>query len=265
MYIRMTILALAALVATTPARADEATEKVLNCIRANVPETLRVQEISLTTSNNSGDTQVLKGRLFAMREKAGEKRGLLRAMLRVDGPASVAGVSYLVRETDDYLRDGMFIYLPSVKRVRRVTGTFADGSLLNTRLSYYDFKQMANAFGDLAAQLEAPSEIEGRPVYTLVFTALEGSETRYTSVKAWVDQKTCVPLKAEFYEGPQPRKQLTAPVASLQQSDKYWYASELEMLDLTDNGKTVLKIGKINTTNAPPDSYFNQNSFYLGN
>ena len=89
-------------------------------------------------------------------------RGGNRFALLLDGPQffprMLAAIEETILEflvtgdcdlsTDDYLRDGMFVYLPAVKRVRRVTGTFADGALMGTNFSYFDFKQLQNTFGD---------------------------------------------------------------------------------------------------------------------
>jgi hypothetical protein len=169
-----------------------------------------------------------------------------------------------VRETDDYLRDGMFVYLPGVKRVRRITGSFADGSLLGTNFSYFDFKQMENAFGDLAAKLESATEIDGRPVHVLSFEALPGTETRYTSVKAWIDQKACVGVKAEFYDGGRLVKQLLSPPGSLHQVGDTWYLSEIEMREPGAGTRTVLRMGELNVTTPPPARVFEPTGFFLG-
>ena len=174
--------ALALMAGLAPAYAENSAEAVLACMRANVPASVQLQKLELASTNNIGDTRTLQGRLFATREQ-----GLLRAMLRLDAPRNLAGAAYLVRETEDYLRDGMFVYLPAVQRVRRVTGTFADGALMGTDFSYYDFRQLQSAFGDMQAVLEAPLEIDGRAPGRLV---LVSEELRRVQVEV-------VPLRSE--------------------------------------------------------------------
>ncbi|MGH8456073.1 MAG: outer membrane lipoprotein-sorting protein [Stenotrophobium sp.] len=255
---------LAALI-LTPAHAAETAQQVLACMHANIPSTLRVQDIELATTDSNGAVNTLKGTVYAMREPAAAGRSLMRVMLHVSAPPSFAGAAYLVREETDYLKDGMFVYLPSVKRVRRVTGTFADGALLGTNFSYNDFKQMENAFGDSAAKLEAPDSVDGRPAYVLQFKPRAGEASLYTSVRSWVDQKTCVPLKLNFYAGTKLRKSLTSPADALQQSGKFWYLSQVEMHDLETGTKTVLRVNHV-TIGAPlSKNYFNPVSFYQGN
>ncbi len=261
------LLLLIALAIAAPAQAEDST-KVLDCMRANVPPTLRVQEIQFETTDRTGGTRTLTGKVYTLLEKTPSGGGLVRAMLKVSAPATFKGAAYLVRETADYLNEGMWVYLPSVNRVRRVTGTFADGALLGTNFSYNDFKQLENAFVGSRVSQELDGKIEDRPVNVMVFEPIPAPKApppRYTRVRTWVDQKTCVPLKADFYEGSRVRKQLTAPASALQKAGNYWYLSEVEMRDLTEGTKTMLRVLGVNAGNELPGTYFNPQLFHLAN
>lgn len=254
--------------AALPAQAADSASSVLACMRANMPQTLRVRDFELVTTGKDGAARILRGRVFAMRERREKGEGPLRANLRVDFPENLAGASYLIRETDDYLNEGMYVYLPSVKRVRRVSGTFADGSLLGTDFSYDDFKQLESVFADASATLEASVTLDQRPVEVLhikprpATNAAPGS--RYTSVRAWVDKEACVPVKVEFYEGDAVRKRLTAPPNSLRQADQYWYLPAVEMHDLKSGSRTILRILGISGVERVSTAYFDPKLFYLG-
>ena len=261
---RVSLLMMAAAIAST-AHAEDTT-KVLTCMRANVPPTLRVQEIQFDSTDRTGGTRSIRGRVYTLLEKTSSGGGLVRAMLRVEQPAQFKGASYLVRETEDYLNEGMYVYLPSVNRVRRVSGTFADGALLGTNFSYNDFKQLQNAFVGSSAQLESTGTIEDRAVNVMLFKPIptpNAMPSRYNLIRTWVDQKTCMPLKADFYEGEKVRKQLTAPVSALQKSGDYWYVSEVEMRDLIEGTRTVLKVLGVTAGHELPATYFNPQLFYL--
>lgn len=257
-------LLLLALLTITPAYAQDSAQAVLDCMRANVPGSVRLQKLQFSTSNSIGDMRTLQARLFAVHEPTDGGKKLLRSMLRLDAPAHLSGAAYLVRETtEDYLRDGMFVYLPSIRRVRRVTGTFADGALMGTDFSYYDFRQLQSAFGDLSATLERPMEVDGRRAHGLLFKPLPESETRYTAVRAWVDQQTCVPLRVNFHEGDTIRKQLTSPKTTLRQAAGHWYAAEMEMHDLLNDSRTTLKVLEVSADEKISNRYFQPGTFYL--
>jgi len=261
--IRPGLLLLALLAA--PAWADGDARQITDCMRAAVPQHMTVGTFILTSFDRVGGSRTLKGRLYATRENLNVKGGLMHASLRIDAPAEFKGAAYLVQETDDYLRDGMFVYLPAVKRVRRVTGSFADASLMGTNFSYFDFKQLQHAFGDLEPTFEKTEPVNGRPAHVLRFKALPGAETRYSTVRAWVDQQACVVVRAEFNEGSKLAKELTSPAGSLQQSGGIWYVAEYEMRDPQEGTRTVLKVGKVDVTKAPSRRLFDPTAFYLGN
>jgi hypothetical protein len=258
---RLALLLLVLLV--PPAHADQTTKSLIECMRTRVPPFLTIGQLELTTYDRVGGSRTLQGRMYTSKEPAGERGSLMHASLRIDAPAEFKGAAYLVRETDDYLRDGMFVYLPGVKRVRRVTGTFADASLMGTNFSYFDFKQLQNAFADLQAESLVTEHVNGRPAYLLTARAAPGTETRYTSVRVWVDQQACVAVRGEFHEGKKIAKELSSPPGSLKQSGEVWYVNEIELRDPAAGTRTVLKIGKLDALKQPSRKYFDPNAFHL--
>lgn len=255
---------LAALLAPVPAYAADAAREVVNCMRSKVPPQLSIKSLELTSFDRTGGERTLRGRMYMGRKAGADGKEMISAALYIDLPVELKGAAYLVQETDDYLRDGMFVYLPAVKRVRRITGTFADGALMGTNFSYFDFKQLQGAFSDLAARHEGSAEINGRKAHVLAYTVLEGTETRYTGARVWVDQEACVVVKGEFYEGARLVKTFTSLPGALRQADGVWYLSEIEMRESGAGTRTVARIGKLDSKGAIPSRYFNPNAFHLG-
>ncbi|MGH8454471.1 MAG: outer membrane lipoprotein-sorting protein [Nevskiales bacterium] len=245
-----------------PAHAEEA-DKILNCMRGNVLPGSQAQELELSTTDITGATRTLKGKLFTTREQLPEADGLLRATLQITAPEHLVGAAYLLRQTEDRRFDSMYVYLPSVHRVRRVSTEFADGSLLGTNFSYYEFKQLTNAFWDLGPKVEPDAEVDNRDTHVVLFSARPNDTTAiYSSVRVWLDQKTCVPLKAEFYKGDALRKRFSAPAKALQKSGDHWYLTEMEMRDLLDDTRTVLRIVSMTEQKQLPSRLFDPNLFY---
>jgi hypothetical protein len=247
-----------------PAPSPGDAQKILECMRANVPQRLSVRDLELTAFDRAGGSRTLKGRLYVGRDKGPGGRELISASLHVDLPSELRGAAYLVKETDDYLRDGMFVYLPAVKRVRRVTGTFADGALLGTSFSYFDFKQLQNAFSDVSAKYEGAADVNGRRSHVLSYTVLEGAETRYTGGRLWIDQEACVVVKGEFHEaGGRIAKQFGSPPGALRRAGPTWYLAESEMREPAINTRSTVRLAKVDTQAAVPNRYFDPNLFHL--
>ncbi|HVT37137.1 MAG TPA: outer membrane lipoprotein-sorting protein [Nevskiaceae bacterium] len=230
------------LLLATQAWADADVDRVIACMRANLPVTTLVEQVELSTSDRSG-TRVLRGSLYVKGERtpAGAR---LRAMLRLDAPPDLAGAAYLLRQSADLASDEVYFYLPAIRRARRVTGASADAPLLGSGFSYNDFRQMQTAFVDGSALMEDPEMIDAHPAWVLSFRPPPDEEGHapYTLVRSWVDQRACVPLKTEFSYGVDIVKQLSASVASLRQFGSTWYAGEVQLRDLHGGGSSTLKV-----------------------
>ena len=251
--------------ASGSAIADEAANKVLDCMRAAVPDAMRVSAIELRAIDQLGEARKFKGRLFVVREKAPSGKGsLMRATLRIDRPDNLNGVSYLVRENDVGKPEDVYVYMPAVRRVRRVSSSFAEGAVLGTNISYNDLKQLANSWGDIPVTAMPASEIEKRAVHVLEFKPVPGKGVPYSPIVMSVDQKTCLPLKITSYDGKTALKEYTAPVAGLRQSHGAWYLSEIQMRDLQDNSKTILTVDSVDVGDKMAPRYFNPTQFYQG-
>lgn len=237
---------------------DTPVSKVLNCMRANIPQTVRIQTVEISAVDRTGGERVLKGRLFGTREK-----DRVRVMLRIEAPQDLAGASYLVREGEK--TDEMYLYLPAIRKVRRITGAAMDGQLWGTDLSYNDFKQIQNAFTGANTVLEAPTQLEQRAVNVISFEPRKDEGTRYKKIRTQVDQKTCVALMVEFFEPAGVRKTLTVKPADLKQSGSHWYASDIAVADLKNKTHTRVKITGVSAGDKLASRYFNPTTFYLGN
>lgn len=241
------------------ASADAATDKISECMRANIPQSLLIKELQLNAYDRTGAERIMRGKLFAIREN-----GLVRAMLRIEAPSDLRGASYLVRESRDTSKDEMYVYLPALNRARRITGGSQDNPLFGTDISYSDVKQLNSAFTGGEVKLEKSDIVEKRPVHVMALKPDPAQMSRFELIRTWVDQKTCVALKAEFFEVGTLRKRYTAPAASLKQSGPHWFATEGTMEDLGQKTRTRLTVTGISSGTDLADRYFNARTFHIG-
>lgn len=236
--------------------ADDA-QKVLECMRGNVPSSLRVQDIELISTDRSQGSRSLRGKLFAQNEAS-----RVRVMLKVSAPENLAGSAFLLREAAKVSEQGMYVYLPSVRRVRRITGEFADGALLGSDFSYQEFRHLQNSFQDLSSTLEPAELIEQRPVHVLLSVPQAGSPANTARIRSWVDQQTCVPLKVEFYQNQSLQKVLTIPVSALKRSNQRWYPAEASIRDVKAGTSSQLRVLGVESGSKISKGSFEPSLFY---
>jgi len=251
------ILALALLPAGALA-ADPAVDKVMDCMRANIPPTVRIQTVEIQAFDRSGGERVLKGKLYGTRDG-----GKVRTMMRIEAPPDLKDASYLVREGEK--SDEMYLYLPSINKVRRITGAAMDGQLWGTDLSYNDLKQLQNAFSGAGVTGEPDTQYEQRPAHVLSFTPRKEDGTRYNRIRTVVDQQTCVALFVEFFEPSGVRKTVTVHPKNLRQSGAHWYAAEADVRDVRNQSHTLVRVVGVTSGDKLASRYFNPQTFYLGN
>ncbi len=245
--------------ATAPLAAAADKEQIIDCMRANIPRSVQIKEVEMTATDRTGGTRQLRGRLYGTREE--DK--LLRTMIKINAPSDLAGAAYLLRERASG-GDEMYMFVPALQRVRRISGAGADGALWGTDFSYGDVKQINNAFSGGKTELLAPGELGGRPVHRLELTPDAAEGSRFSLIRISVDQKSCVSLQAEFLEGGNVRKRWEVDPASLQQSGAHWYAGDGTMRDLKENTHTRLRVIGLSSDVDLSGRYFNPKIFYVG-
>src|SRR5690606_27652829 len=158
----------------------------------------------------------------------------------------------------------LYMYVPSLRRVRRISGASADGALWGTDLSYGDIRQINNAFSAGGGSVDGQETLDGRSVHRLTLTPALAEGSRYASMEVWVDRETCVSLRAEFYDGTTVRKRWLVDPASLTQAGKHWYAGDATMSDLVEQTNTRLRVLGVSSDVDLAGRHFNPQTFYLG-
>lgn len=254
------LIASLCLLAANPARAADSIEKIEACMRANLPTTVQVKDFQLVSTDKTGGTRTLGGRLHARLEN-----GMINAMMRIEQPSDLRGASYLIREAKADEAEEMYVYLPALQKVRRVTGGMKDASLFGTDLSYADIKQITYAFTGETLKLEKTDTLENRPMWVLSMAPNPAHGARFDKVQAWIDQKSCMVLKADFEQDGVVRKRFVSSAKFLLQSGPHWYFSEGRIEDVQEKTFTDIRIVGVTSDKDLADRLFNPRIFYVGN
>lgn len=252
---------LAVLLAPAASSAADTPESVTACMKSNIPDSLQVRVFELTATDKTGGTRTLAGRLSARLEN-----GKLNAMMRITAPSDMRDAAYLVKEADIAGKDEeMYIYIPALQKVRRVTGGMKESSLFGTDLSYSDIKQITYALSGNKLKIERTEKFEDRPAWVLSMAPDPSGGARFDKVVAWIDQKSCMLMKADFQQLGVVRKRFTSSSKYLAQSGPHWYITQGRIEDLQEKTSTTLKVTDLLSDKDLADRLFNPRAFYLGN
>lgn len=120
--------------------------------------------------------------------------GRSRVVTRFEQPAGVAGVAFLTVEGSAGEADDISLYLPKLKRVRKVARQERGRAFMDTDFSYSDIA--SNGGRDEDFQKLADDKVEGRDTY--VIKGKGGEDTPYGDVTMWVDKQFFVPMKVDY-------------------------------------------------------------------
>lgn len=228
---------------------------LLQCMRDNVPQHGRIQDIEISTTAGGEDVRTFSARLFGRSDT-----GSLAMTLQVRAPADLKGAAWLFRRSAG--REEAFVYLPAVGKVTRIGGGAGDQGLFGTALSFEDMRQVLTSFSGGAVSLGATGEIAGRPVRKLYVVARPDAVVGYDKIEAQVDLQTCAVLDAELYRDAELRKRLRAEPGSLRRFGRHWFASVVRFEDRRSGLRSELRILDAEVERAPPTRYFEPSLFF---
>jgi outer membrane lipoprotein-sorting protein len=235
----------------TPAAAiadGKTVEDIKKCIKANAPKVSSSQTVLMRTVDRAGETSETRA-LIIWKRPEGEKG---RVLLRVVDPPTRRGAALLMIERGEMDAD-FHLYLPELRKTRRVAKKSLQGSMFGTDLSYEDFQHVQQMTEDSTLQRGEDSELGGKKVYTL--RAQPKEDSAYEKVISFVDQERCLVLRSEYYEsGDKPRKTLSVNEDKITKEPFGWLPREIRVEDLEDGTHTDLIVEKFDSEADISDS-----------
>jgi hypothetical protein len=237
-------LAIAALALTgAPTHAEPPpadVQEVLDCVQANLPKSTSVQRMHFESRDRAGGGRRIESKVQWRRFED----GLSKVLVRVHAPNDLRGSGLLLIEKES--RADMFVYLPDLEKVRRVTSRMLGGSMFGSDFTYEDFSQLQGMAAEGRSERLADADFDGSPVRVISHHPAEGSGSSYERVTTYVDAATCIPLRSEMYEtGDRLRKVLTADPSDVYERDGVRIPRRLRMEDRRDQSATDLVVTEI--------------------
>ncbi len=125
------------------------------------------------------------------------KAGQLQSIVRFRSPQEVAGTAFLMLERNEGDSE-QYIYLPGLKRTRRIVGREREGSFMGSDFSYADFERRDTR---LSTHEKLPDEdVGGIKTHVIRSTPKSSADSGYSKIETWVRQDNFLPLRIKFYD-----------------------------------------------------------------
>lgn len=232
---RLAAPALASLVlAASPVLAQTPEEKGLEIAKkvdkANEDWKTESSEMEMTLVNAHGDEVVRKMKSASM-EVAGDGD---RSLIAFEWPADVKGTRMLTwahkKDNDD-----QWLYLPSLKRVKRISARSKTGSFMGSEFSFEDLG--GRELEKFTYRFVKEEKLDGRDSWVVENTPT--GESGYSKQVAWTDKEYLNATKVEFYDKKGALLK-TMTLSGYTKTGSWWRPGKIEVVNHQTKKKSVL-------------------------
>ena len=185
-----------------------------------------------------------------------------KILMFFNSPRDVAGTGYLSFSYDDESKDDdIWLYLPAMKRVRRITGSGKNDSFMGTDFTYEDMGSRSLSKDEFSLLREEAAD--GVPCWVVEAKTKDGKEP-YSRRVVWIRKDSYLSAAVDYYDR-QNRLLKTLRVSGVSQINGIWTAQKMEMTNVQDKHSTVIEMSDIRFNLALDDSIFAVTALERGN
>ena len=217
-------------------------------------------EVTLTLLDKNGKSRVREVATYNMKDGTTDK-----SITVFRSPKDVAGVSYLSFDYPDN-PDGSpkdsdsWLYLPAMKKVRRVSGSSKDDDFQGTDFTYDDIGD--RALGKDTFAIIGDDTVDGRACWKLEYTAKD-KNAKISRRVLWIDKETYVTYKGEYFDK-QNKLFKTMVCEDIREQDGYWTTGKMTMITIPTNHTTVYEVKEIKYDTDINPSFFTVSALERG-
>jgi outer membrane lipoprotein-sorting protein len=179
-----------------------------------------------------------------------------RSLCIFDSPADVKG-TVLLTHAHKLEADDQWLYLPALKRVKRIASANKSGPFVGSEFAYEDLS--SSEVEKYSYRWLRNETLDGRDTFVLEeHPAYEYSG--YTRRVVWLDQQMYQPLKVEFYDRKDALLKTLTADGYRQYLDRYWRPSSMLMVNHQTGKSTELRWQDYRFGNGLTARDFDQNT-----
>ncbi len=210
-------------------------EEVMQRVDAHPTPTSLEGTMVMQLISKQGKVLTREIRVWSKRTEDGEMM-----LIKFLAPADVKGTAFLTIKKGG--KEEMKLYLPALKRVRRIAGSQKKGSFMGSDFSYDDISNLSGLdIEDYTHELLRTENEDGVEVYVVESIPKPGVDSSYSKQISWVPADTFIPRRIEFYKKDELYKVLTNREVKPFVDGKYLIPTLLEMENVQSGHKTVLE------------------------
>lgn len=218
-----------------------------------------VGQVKLILTNERGQQRIRKIKMYSRKRNANESDMLMRFV----APADVKGTGFLIIEHQNS-DDERYLYLPALRRVKRIASSGKGGNFMSSDFTYYDIGKPK--LDDWKYKRLPDEKIDGYDCYKI--ECLPASEqiakdTGYGKIIRWIRKDIWVTIRSEYYDRANRLwKVLTVP--RVKDISGVWFQTDMIMKDLQNKHQSEMIFSDIKVNQNIPARFFSQRYLQRG-
>ena len=214
-------------------------------------------ESAMTLINESGQKRERKSTGVSKLQKNGIDN---MRLIKFISPADVKGTSNLMIEHSDG-DDDIWIYLPALKKVRRLVSSNKGDSFVGSDFSYADV--IGYKVQDFEHKITGNENVDGVDCYVIESVPVSDKVKQDNGLnkrKSWIRKDNFVTVKGENYDlsGQLYKVFKASDIQFVDKENNKWQAMTIEMTNVQVNHKTIVHFSNYKVNTGVDDGYFSQ-------
>lgn len=187
-------------------------------------------KMTLRNSQGAESTREIRGKTLEVKGDGDKSLSIF------DTPRDVKGTAFL-SFTHALKSDEQWLYLPALKRVKRISSSNKSGPFMGSEFAYEDIS--SQEVEKYKYKFIKDDKINGRDVFVLERFP-QYKKSGYTRLVTWLDKEMYQPLKIEFYDRKNSLLKTLTQHEYKKYLNKYWRPGRLEMVNHQTKKSTTL-------------------------
>ena len=192
-----------------------------------------------------------------------DDEGLVKTITLFMEPASVRNTRFLSVENESR-GDDQWIYLPALRKVKRIAAGKRSGSFMGSDFTYADMSYSTGSLDESDHTLVREERYEGFDCFVVESIRKSGSDSTYGKTISWVDKETWLTVRVEFFslDGTAKVKELSS--GEIRRVQERWNAGRISMVTVATGHTTVLEFLQVKYDIPMNPAYFTVNFLETG-
>jgi outer membrane lipoprotein-sorting protein len=212
-------------------------------------------ELTMTLENSRGNERVRVLKQYIKEDEDDTKK-----IMFFMSPADVRGTSFMTFSSDEDENDSQWIYLPALKKVKRISSGSSSDYFMGSDFTYDDMGERLPS--EDVHSIIGEDTING--VHCIKIQSIPNDKDyMYSKTITWVSDELWIGLKKEFYDEDGELLK-TLSVLEYQEIDGYWLITSSEMYNIQSEHKTSIQLNDSVLDSGISDSIFTTRTMERG-